>query len=89
MMPDAHTDAMMSARSQLASAPVVPRFAIVGAMAAGVLGGLLGLVLGLDGYPPTAWFAVIEVGVPAAIVGGLLGAVAGLVAVGVRKRTSR
>ena len=70
----------MTARARLAAMPLVPRFTVVGAMTAGILGGLLGLVLGLNGYPPTAWFAVLEVGVPAAILGGLLGALAGLVA---------
>jgi hypothetical protein len=51
----------------------------VGAAVAGILGGLVGLVLGLRGYPATAWFAVLEVGVPAAMAGAILGAVAGLV----------
>jgi len=71
---------MMTAQAQLAAMPLVPRFTVVGAITAGVLGGILGLVLGLRAHPPTAWFAVLEVGVPAAIVGALLGALAGLVA---------
>jgi hypothetical protein len=86
-----HTDAMMSARSQLAdqlvAMPLIPRCAVVGATVAGILGAIVGLVLGLRAYAPTAWFAVIEVAVPAAIVGALLGAVAGLVAVTVQKST--
>jgi hypothetical protein len=43
------------------------------ALVSGVLGGICGLVLGLSAYPPTAWFAVFEVGVPAAILGGVGG----------------
>ena len=76
---------MMSARSQLQAMPIILRFAVVGSMVAGVLGGVLGLVLGLRAYPPTAWFAVIEVAVPAGIVGAALGAVAGLVAVTIQR----
>ena len=70
----------MSARSQLATMPLVPRFAVVGSTAALILGGLVGLVLGLRAYPATAWFAVFEVGVPAGIGGAVLGAFVGLVA---------
>lgn len=73
---------MMSARSQLAAMPLIPRCAFVAATAALIVGGLVGLVLGLRAYPATAWFAVVEVGVgvPAAIGGAVLGALAGLVA---------
>ena len=76
---------MMSARSQRVAGPIVPRFAIVGLTVAGIVGGLVGLGLGLRAHPATAWFAVLEVGVPAAIVGAALGAVVGLVVVAVRK----
>jgi ABC-type uncharacterized transport system permease subunit len=76
---------MMSARSQLVAKPLVPRFAIVGLTVAGVLGGLVGLVLGLRAHPATAWFAVLEVGVPAAMAGAILGAVVGLLTVAVQK----
>ncbi len=76
---------MMTARSQLASAPLVPRFAALGLVAAGVLGGVVGLVLGLRAHPATAWFAVLEVAVPAAVAGAVLGAFAGVVAVVVQR----
>lgn len=76
---------MMSARSQLVAKPVVPRFAIVGLAVAGIIGGVVGLVLGLRAHPATAWFAVLEVGVPAAIAGAVLGALAGLVTVAMQK----
>ena len=78
---------MMRARSQLAAMPLVRRFAVVGGAAAGILGGIVGLVLGLRSYPATAWFAVLEVGVPAAVTGAVLGALAGLVAVVVQRIT--
>ncbi len=78
---------MMSARSQLVARPLVPRFAIVGLVVAGVLGGLVGLALGLRAHPATAWFAVLEVGVPAAMAGAVLGALVGLLTVAVQKAT--
>jgi len=51
---------------------------LIGAVVLAIAGGIVGLVLGVTAYPPTAWFAVIEVGLPATIVGGLLGLAAGL-----------
>ena len=60
--------------------PVPLRWALIGAIAAGVLGGIAGLVIGLETYAPTAWFAIFEVGVPAAIVGSVLGLACGSVA---------
>ena len=80
---------MRSARSQLASVPTVQRYAVVGSAVLGALGALVGLMLGLRAYPPTAWFAVIEVAVPAAVAGGLLGALAGLTVAAVRRRAGR
>jgi hypothetical protein len=64
----------------LATLPLVPRFAIIGSVCAAAIGALLGLVVGLFTYPPTAWFAVLEVGVPAGICGAVLGALTGVVA---------
>jgi len=57
--------------------PVPTRFAVTGAAVLGIAGGIGGLISGLFAYPPTAWFAVAEVGVPAALLGGLAGFVAG------------
>jgi hypothetical protein len=71
---------MVSTRSQLAAMQLVPRLTVVGATTMGALGGLLGLILGLRAHPATAWFAVLEVGAPAAIAGGIVGAIVGLVA---------
>ena len=58
--------------------PLPVRFALA-AVACGVLGALLGLVLGLRSYPATAWFAALEVGVPAALLGAVVGLVVGSV----------
>jgi hypothetical protein len=55
------------------------REVVAGAVLLGILGGVVGLVLGLVAYPPTAWFAVLEVGVPGAVAGALGGTAAGLV----------
>jgi ABC-type uncharacterized transport system permease subunit len=63
----------------------VTRYAVVGATACAILGGLVGLLLGLRAYPATAWFAVFEVGVPAGIVGAAVGALVGLLAVTVQR----
>jgi hypothetical protein len=78
---------MISARSQLAAMPLVSRFAVVGAIVMGAIGGLVGLILGLLAYPATAWFAVLEVGVPAAIAGGLVGSLVGVVTLIVQHRS--
>jgi hypothetical protein len=57
--------------------PLPTRFAAIGAVVLGIAGGIAGLIIGLFVYPPTAWFAVAEVGMPAALLGGLAGLVAG------------
>lgn len=56
------------------------RSTVLGALIAGLIGGVVGLVLGLSAHPPTAWFAVIEVGFPAALLGGLCGLAVGAIA---------
>ncbi len=63
----------------LRSLPLPARWAIVGAAAAGVIGAIAGLVIGLHVYAPTAAFAVVELGLPAAIAGGVLGLAAGVI----------
>ena len=69
----------MRARSQLAAMPLIHRFASVGFARAFLLGGLVGLLLGLLAYPPTAWFAVLEVGLPAGVLGAAFGALTGMI----------
>ena len=64
-------------RNALADMPIAPRFAIIGAVGLGAVGAVAGLVLGLIAYVPTAWFAVAELGVPAAMLGAILGLVIG------------
>jgi ABC-type uncharacterized transport system permease subunit len=71
---------LVGIRSQVTAMPIVARFAVVGATAAFLVGALIGLVIGLIAYPPTAWFALFEVGVPAGILGAIVGALIGLVA---------
>ena len=66
--------------SSMEGLPLPLRGAVLGAVVAGLIGGVVGLVLGLLAHPPTAWFAVIEVGFPAALLGGLIGLVGGAIA---------
>lgn len=49
------------------------RWEIVGAASAGTIGAVTGLVFGLRAYAPTAVFAIVDLGLPAAIVGGVVG----------------
>jgi hypothetical protein len=73
----------------LREVPQPMRSVVVGAVALGALGAALGLLLGLRAYPPTAWFAVAEVGVPAAMVGALVGLVVGLIGSAAARRSRR
>jgi hypothetical protein len=52
-------------------------YALVGAMWCGLLGGVVGLLIGLSVYPPTAWFAVLEIGIPSALLGFVAGLLVG------------
>lgn len=49
------------------------RWAGLGAAALGTVGAIIGLVVGLIVHPPTAFVAMLELGVPAMVVGGLVG----------------
>jgi hypothetical protein len=65
--------------------PMLARWASVAAISTGVAGGVVGLVVGLFAYAPTAPFAVVELGLPAAFAGGVVGLVAGLIMTTVRR----
>jgi hypothetical protein len=69
----------------LRALPRPARWAITGAAAAGVIGAIAGLVIGLQAYAPTAAFAVVELGLPAAIAGGILGLAAGVIVIAGRR----
>ena len=60
---------MRSFRIVLGSRPLLPRAIVVAVVIGGVAGATTGLLVGLAAYPPTAAFAVVELGVPAAIAG--------------------
>lgn len=53
----------------------VARGTAIGAL----VGAVAGLILGVIANPPTAWFATLEIGLPAAVAGAIIGFVAGLV----------
>jgi hypothetical protein len=59
----------------------ISRWAAIGAVSAGLAGGVAGLVVGLQVNPATAWFAIFELGIPSSILGGLLGLASGAIAV--------
>lgn len=61
------------------------RIVIWGLVVGAVAGAASGLVLGLIAYPPTAWFAVVELGVPGAVVGVIAGSVVGLIVIARRE----
>ena len=54
-------------------------FAAMGGLALGALGCVIGLVIGLNVYAPTAWAATFEIGIPSALLGAILGLAAGSV----------
>jgi hypothetical protein len=69
---------MKSFAAAIRREPILVRWVILGALFAGVTGGVVGLVVGLFAYAPTAPFAVVELGFPAALAGGIVGLVGGI-----------
>jgi hypothetical protein len=65
--------------------PIPVRWAFVGAVISAIVGGVAGLVIGLIGYPPTAPFAAVELGLPSAMFGGLVGLLSGGAVAAVRR----
>lgn len=59
--------------------PMLARWVSTGAISAAVTGGIVGLIVGLFAYPPTALFAAVELGVPAVVAGGVVGLVGGVI----------
>lgn len=57
---------------------ILGRAAGIGTAVCGVAGAIVGLIIGLRVHPPTAVFAMAELGIPAAVVGGMLGLLVGL-----------
>ena len=78
----------MAPGSRPAASPV-SRGGAIGLVTGFLIGGVVGLIVGLAAYPPTAWFAVFELGVPAAIVGAALGLTVGGVVALVRRIRGR
>lgn len=64
---------------------IIPRSVVLGAVSAGAVGAIAGLVIGLRAHAPTAWFAMIEVGLPGALCGAFAGLLVGLVLVAGRR----
>ena len=50
---------------------ILVRCVLIGMAVLGTAGAVVGLILGLRTYPPTAWAAVVEVGLPAMLLGAL------------------
>lgn len=69
----------------IAELPLVLRWSVRSGIVLGTVGAVAGLLVGLAAYPPTAWFAVLEVGIPAFVVGTLLGAAVGIATRAVRR----
>lgn len=64
-------------RDVLWELPIPLRHAAIGVVLLGLPAAIVGLVIGLRTYVPTAWAAPFELGTPAALVGFILGLVSG------------
>jgi ABC-type antimicrobial peptide transport system permease subunit len=73
----------------LAPLPLPVRWAVVCGIVAGLLGAAVGLIVGLAVHPPTAWFAVIELGAPSALLGAAVGLASGGIVAIMTTRASR
>lgn len=72
---ECQTQAMSTVLNEWRAMPIPPRWTATGASVLGTLGGIAGLIIGLDVHPPTAWAAIVELGLPAALVGAVVGIV--------------
>ena len=76
---------MNASVARLGGLPLPGRWAVIGAASVGMIGAAVGLAIGLIVYAPTAPFAVLELGLPAAIVGGVIGLSTGVIVVAGRR----
>jgi hypothetical protein len=65
--------------------PILGRWAAGGATCLGITGAVIGLVVGLFAYPPTAPFAMLELGLPSTIVGGAIGLITGMIVMALQR----
>ena len=80
---------MRTVRTYLGSLGLREAWTLVLTLGFASVGAVGGLVRGLDVHPPTAGFAMFEVGAPAALVGAVLGSLIGTLAVATRNRRHR
>jgi len=71
--------------ASLSAGALMSRWAGIGVVSAFIVGAVVGLILGLETRTSTAWFAVFEVGIPAAFLGGFVGLVGGGFAYAVKR----
>jgi len=64
---------------------LIQNWAAKGAICAGAVGAIVGLIVGLFAHPATAWAAMFEIGIPTFILGALFGAISGAVATALRR----
>jgi hypothetical protein len=81
----AHTGGMETIRASVLGWPVLGRFVFLGALVAGIAGCIAGLIVGLCVYPPTAAFALFELGIPATFAGAIVGFLSGALRLGLRR----
>ena len=68
---------------------LVQLWAAKGAIGAGAVGAVAGFIFAWTVNASTAWFGIIEVGVPAFVLGAIAGAASGAVASASRRHHSR
>ena len=76
---DRRDDGSVRTPAAIVELPLPLRFAVLGGLALGALGCVIGFVIGLNAYAPTAWAATVELGMPSALLGAIIGVAAGSV----------
>jgi hypothetical protein len=72
-------------RLPFAQLSLLPRATAIGCLAAGITGGIVGLILGLIAYAPTAPVGILELGIPSALVGAAAGLTTGAIILALRR----